>query len=72
MAPPAPTSTIATNEDFLVSVFCPLLPPFPGPEVELPDGVGELVGASLSMGITVHTIITIPRAMSPTPKAQRA
>lgn len=63
---------MATTEDFLGSVFCPLLPPLPGPAVELPDGVVELLEFPCSMGITVHTIMTMPRAMSPIPRAHRA
>lgn len=69
-AAPTPTSTIATVEDFVLSDASSSSSS--GTAVELPGFVGESLEASPSIGMTVHTIITIPRAMSPTPRAQRA
>lgn len=65
---PTPTSTMATVG---VLVAPELLPPplLLGP-VELPDGFGE--APESPPGITVQTIMTMPRAMTPTPRAHRA
>ncbi|TNN84014.1 hypothetical protein EYF80_005885 [Liparis tanakae] len=69
---PTPTSTIATIEGFVASLSSSSLPSSPSPSVELLDVGGPSPEFSLSIGITVHTIMTIPRAMSPTPRAHRA
>ncbi|TNN76581.1 hypothetical protein EYF80_013231 [Liparis tanakae] len=63
MTTPEPTSTKAT-EDALC--FLPLVLP-PPPELLL-----LLLLLLLSAGTTLHTIITIPRATSPTPRAHSA
>lgn len=68
--PPTATSTMATVEDLMPSVCSSSLP---SGSVEFPAGVAvEPLGASPSKGMTVHTIMTMPRAMSPTPRAHRA
>ena len=72
-AAPTPTSTMATVEDFVFSLrsiissssSLRLVVEFLGEGVEGPE-------ASPSIGITVHTIMMMPRAMSPTPRAHRA
>lgn len=68
--PPTATSTMATVEDLMPSVCSSSLP---SGSVEFPAGVAvEPLVASPSKGMTVHTIMTTPRAMSPTPRAHRA
>lgn len=68
MAPTA-TSTMATVEDLPGSVSSASLSM--GAE-ELSAGVMVEPPDSPSMGTTVHTIMTMPRAMSPNPRAHRA
>lgn len=67
---PTATSTMAIVEDLVVSVWSSSLS---SGTVELPSrAVLEPPVASPSMGMTVHTIMTTPRAMSPNPRAHRA
>lgn len=70
---PTPTSTMATVEDFVLSMRSSIS------SLSSLRSVAELLGvaverpeASPSIGITVHTIMTMPKAMSPTPRAHRA
>ncbi|KAG5836087.1 hypothetical protein ANANG_G00250870 [Anguilla anguilla] len=67
MATPAPTRTNATDDVFpRVSRSDSLLPdPVPPPPL-------LLLFPAASAGTTLHTIITMPRAISPTPSAHRA